>query len=383
MPSKRANNEGTIRQRPNGRWEARFTVGTNPGTGTPIRKSIYGDTQEEVRKALQKACTAVDEGIYTEPSKLTVKKWLDIYLEEYTGNLKMYSLRNYKAQMNNHVIPAIGAIKLSALSVHTIQSMYNRLHKKLSAKTLRNIHGILHRALKQAVLLGYLRVNPSDACTLPRVVRKEIHPLADDEIKRFLEAIKGHRHENLFLVDLFTGMRQGEILGLQWSCVDFENGTISIDKQLYQPPKGGTYTFETLKNNKSRALTPAPFVMQALKAERVKQNQRRLLAGEVWDEGMLPGLVFTNELGGHLAHGTVYNQFKAVVRQCGVPSVRFHDLRHSFAVASLRSGDDVKTVQENMGHHTAAFTLDNYGHVTEQMKRESANRMEAFIQGLT
>ena len=223
-------------------------------------------------------------------------------------------------------------------------------------------------------MLGYLRSNPSDACTLPRVVRKEIHPLADDEIKRFLEAIKGHRYENLFLVDLFTGMRQGEILGLQWSCVDFEDGTITIDKQLYQPPKGGTYTFETLKNNKSRTLTPAPLVMQAL---------NRLRAGSGWDEGQCPGLVFTNEIGGHLAHGTIYTHFKAVAKQCGVPEVRFHDLRHSFAVASLRSSDDVKTVQENMGHHTAAFTLDNYGHVTEQMKGESANRMEAFIQGLT
>lgn len=119
-----------------------------------------------------------------------------------------------------------------------------------------------------------------------------------------------------------------------------------------------------------------------MKDERHKQLEARVRAGEVWNEGSLPDLVFTNTIGGHLAHGTVYNQYKKIVAQVGIPSARFHDLRHSYAVAALRSGDDVKTVQENLGHHTAAFTLDQYGHVTGIMKRDSAARMEAYIQGL-
>lgn len=112
-------------------------------------------------------------------------------------------------------------------------------------------------------------------------------PLDDAQIGAFLEAIKGHQSENLFLVDLFTGMRQEEILGLQWGCVDFDHGTIRVDKQLYQPPKGGGYTFETLKNNKTCTLSPAPFVMQALKDERRKQLEARVRAGEAWNEGDL------------------------------------------------------------------------------------------------
>lgn len=142
------------------------------------------------------------------------------------------------------------------------------------------------------------------------MTNKPVAPLSDEQMAVFLETIKGHPYENLFVVDLFTGLRQGEILGLRWECVDFEKGRLLIDRQLYQPPKGGSYTLETLKNDKTRSLTPAPFVMQALKEERRKQLEARLLAGEARDEGKFKGLVFTNALGGHLAHGTVYNHYK-------------------------------------------------------------------------
>ena len=176
---------------------------------------------------------------------------------------------------------------------------------------------------------------------------------------------------------LFTGMREGEVLGLMWSCVDFEKGTILIDKQLQQEKKrGGQYVFAPLKNDKARTITPAPWVMDLLKHHRAQQAELRLRAGPMWEDS---GIVFTNELGHHLARCTLVNAFKAVVTSIGRPDARFHDLRHSYAVAAIRSGDDIKTVQGNLGHATAAFTLDVYGHVTDQMKRESAARMESYI----
>lgn len=122
-----------------------------------------------------------------------------------------------------------------------------------------------------------------------------------------------------------------------------------------------------------------PSVMRILKSERARQNEMRLLAGAVWQD---TGLVFTNESGEHLAHVTVYKQFKKIATDMGIPITRFHDLRHSYVVAALQSGGDVKTVQENLGHHTATFTLDVYGHVTEKMKKESSEWMEGFIKGL-
>ncbi len=380
---KAANGAGCIRQRKDGTWEARVTTGRDSGTGKLIRKSYYGKTQAEVRKKLTASAHELDEGTYTEPSKMTVGRWLDTWLVEYTKSLKPYSLRNYQSQVKNHIKPFIGAVKVMELSPDMVQRMYNRLASEcaLSPKTIRNIHGILHSAFETLLDIGEIRTNPCTACAkrLPKVIKKELHPLADDGLMRFMETIKGNPYENLFLMDLFTGLRQGELLGLRWPCVDFEQGSITIERQLYMPGKGGEYTLQPLKNNKVRVICPAPFVFDVLKRERKKQLAARLKAGEAWDWQGLPDLVFTNELGGHLSHKTVYKHFKVAVALSGVPEVRFHDMRHSYAVASLRSGDDVKTVQENLGHATAAFTLDQYAFVTEKMKRESAQRMEKYI----
>lgn len=147
-------------------------------------------------------------------------------------------------------------------------------------------------------------------------------------------------------------------------------------KLQQEKKKNGQYVFASLKNGKSRVITPAPWVMDYLNAHRVKQAEARLKAGPVWENS---GLVFTDDVGHHLTISTVYKNFKKIVASIGCPNVRFHDLRHSYAVASIRAGDDIKTVQGNLGHATAAFTLDVYGHVTDQMKRASAERMEGFI----
>jgi integrase len=220
-------------------------------------------------------------------------------------------------------------------------------------------------------------VNPSNACKLPRATKPEIKPLDSDQITAFLKAIQGHQYESLYKVDLFTGMRQSEILGLTWDCI--QGDTICICRQL-QLIKG-TYQFFTPKNHKTRRITPAPAIMRLLQEQKRKQAEQQLKAGALWSNP--EGFVFTDDFGNHLAQKTVYQHFKRVVKALGIPEARFHDMRHSYAVAALQAGDDVKTVQENLGHHTAAFTLDVYGHVTERMKQESAARMDRFIQSVT
>ena len=197
----------------------------------------------------------------------------------------------------------------------------------------------------------------------------------------FMKAVSGNKYEPVFLVTLFTGMRQGEIFGLNWSSVDFDKGTIAVKRQLQKDIDGGSvYHIISPKNGKGRCITPAPSVMAILKDQRRRQLESRLLAGPAWEDS---DFVFTDELGHHLVPHTVYHNFKKIVESIGYPTTRFHDLRHSYAVAAIRSGDDIKTVQGNLGHATAAFTLDVYGHVTEQMKKESANRMENFIKGIS
>jgi len=312
-----------------------------------------------------------------------MNQWLDNWLENYTQALKGYTLRNYKSQIKNHIRPYIGAVKVSELNADMLQRMYNQLSASgLSAKTLRNIHGIVHVVLETLVEIKVRRDNPAEPLKkkLPKVEQKEMLTLKDDELAAFIAVIKGNPYENLFLVDLFTGMRQGELLGLRWSCIDFKNCLIRIDKQLYMPTeKGGAYKLETLKSRKQRTICPAPFVLEILKKVKREQAEKRLFVGSDWDDGGFPDLVFTNAMGGHLCHKTAYKHFKKAVKASGVPEVRFHDMRHSYATASLYNGDDVKTVQSNLGHASASFTLDMYGHVTERMQRDSAERMEKYI----
>lgn len=366
-------------------WEARVTVGRDPGTGKQIQKSFSGKTQKEVREKMQAAAVDVNNKTYIEPSKLTVAEWLDIWLEDYLGGVKPRTVDSYKTTVRVRIKPALGAIRLSSLAAHDIQKLYNTSQKgehPLSAKTIKNLHGVLHKGLQQAVELGYIKFNPADACKLPRVEKAEIKPLDDEAIAEFLRVASGHKYEYIYLVTLFTGLREGEVLGLTWDCVDFKQGTILINKQLQKTrASGGEYVFVSPKNNKSRRITPAPSVLSILRAQQRRQFEQRCNSHGMWDNPL--NLVFTNDTGRNLSAQTVYLHFKKLIAAAGYPDTRFHDLRHSYAVAALQAGDDIKTVQENLGHHAAAFTLDVYGHVTEKMKNESAARMEAFIKDVS
>ena len=394
---KNASGAGTIRKktvRRGGReytyWEARYTVGFDPGTGRQKQKSVTGRTQKEVAQKLREVTVELDRGTYQEPCKMTLGQWLDIWQKDYLNSVKPRTVDTYRCEIENHIRPELGGIRLEALNTHTIQGFYNRLTTEtpkrgqktgLSPKTVKNVHGVLHKALQQAVAIGYLRFNPADACSLPRVERQELKPLDEASIGQFIAAVRGHPYEAVFLVTLFTGLRQGEVLGLTWECVDFAAGTVLISKQLQKMRTGDRgYYLASTKSGKSRKLTPAPSVMKLLRHQQAIQAEWRLRAGAAWQDS---GLVFTNKLGGHLMPHTVYQNYKKVVASIGRPDARFHDLRHSYAVAAIRGGDDIKTVQGNMGHATAAFTLDVYGHVTDQMKQASAARMEKFIQSVS
>lgn len=396
MAGRSAKGTGTIRKKTvtrNGKkyeyWEARYTEGADPGTGKQVQRSITGKTQKEVAQKLKAATAAIDNGTYTAPSKQTLGQWLDAWIETYCGSVKPRTLEIYKTDIRVHIKPALGAVRLEALTTQSIQAFYNALGKPtkdrpegLSPKSVKNIHGVLHKALQQAVLIGCLRFNPTDACALPRREKKELTPFDDLQISAFLKAIQGSRYETLFTVTLFTGMREGKVLGLMWDCVNFEAGTITVNKQLqlHEAVGGGAYQLGSTKNGKGRSITPAASVMALLKRHRAAQAAQRLRAGKLWQD---TGFVFTDELGQPFAKATVYRAFKRAAAAIGRPDARFHDLRHSYAVAAIRAGDDIKTVQETLGHATASFTLDVYGHVTKQMKEASAARMDAFIKTVT
>lgn len=376
--SRNARGNGSVRQRENGTWEARCTINGK-------RRSFYGEKQSDVLKAMRAAQKAADDGVYFEPTRLTVAKWLDIWLTEYVKpSCKPLTASTYKSRIDTHIAPTLGMIKLTSLNATHIQSFYNDLLrvKKLQPKTIKNVHGILHKALEQALKLRYIGINPANACNLPRIEKKEIKPLSEKEIVAFLGAIKdGEPLEKLFTVALFTGMREGEICGLPWEAVNFSDGTITVKQQLCKEKiKGGKHYIATTKNDKTRVLTVAPFVMQILKIVRQEQIQNRLICGHAWQNEF--NLVFTDKTGHYIVPQTALKRFKSVAKKIGRDDARFHDLRHTYAVTALQEGDDVKTVQQNLGHATASFTLDVYGHVSEKMKQESAARMQSYFEKL-
>ena len=377
---KRASGEGTIRQRKDGRWEARYSCGYDPKTGKPIRKSVYGLTQKEVREKLTSTIKSIDDNTYIAPSAITVESWLDTWLKEYVkSSVKLLTFTSYDTISRVHIKPTLGRIKLQALKAPQIQALYNSLLAEgKSPKTIKNIHGVLHKALDKAVKIGYIQTNPASVCDIPRIEKKEIKPLNTDDISRFIKRLQTEEYKNLYLTTLFTGMREGEVLGLTWDCVDFERGTIIINKQLQkEKTSGAKYYIAETKTSKIRVLTPAPYVMSLLKEEQTKQKQNRLRLGYLWDNPL--NLVFTTEIGRYIAFSTVYKRFKRIVAELGVPEARFHDLRHTYATLALQEGDDIKTVQTALGHSTVSTTLDIYSHTTETMKEKSSQRMNNFI----
>lgn len=383
MAKRAAKGAGSIHKRTytrNGKqytyWEARITTGRDPLTGRQVQRTFSGKTQREVVEKMQAVAVEVNRGTYTPPSKMTVGEWLDIWQREYLGNAKYNTVRIYENNIRLHIKPVLGAVRLDQLHPHTVQAFINRLDG-LSPQSVRMVYQVLRTALEKAVDLEYIPKNPAAKCTPPKKAQKEIKPLDDTQAAALLAAAKGTELEHIVTVALFTGMRISELLGLTWDSVDMERGTITIDKQLSHFNAQKTALFTTPKSGKPRTLTPAPAVMQELKAQRRRQLEMQLRAGPEWDNPH--GLVFTNATGRNLFTQYVNNHFRALAEAAGLEGVRFHDLRHTYTVNAIRAGDDIKTIQCNLGHATAAFTLDKYGHLTDSMRQDSAARMEDFI----
>lgn len=314
---------------------------------------------------------------------MPLARWLEIWIDEYCLETKERTRNTYRSSIETHISPRLGAVPLCELQPHQVQQFVNALasgRNALAAKTVKNVHGVLHRALDKAVQVRYIRDNPADSCSLPRIERRDIGFLSGEELTTFLHAIRGHKYERMFAVAVFTGMRQGELLGLCWDAVDLKRGTIKIKRQL-QLVKG-EYKLLTTKNSKPRTITPPAFVLDILRAQQKTQLEQKLQAGQMWDNP--EGYVFTDETGLHVARNTLYMNYKRVLRDAGLPeTLRFHDLRHSYAVFALENGDSIKEVQEALGHYSSAFTLDTYAHVSEDALKESAARKDAAIRAIS
>ena len=365
--------------------KAHYSPKVNPETGKPRRHTIYGQTQKEVAEKLRAATSSIDNGTFQEPRKITVAEYAAEYMTTHVATLTDSTQRSYEKNLRLHILPALGSRRLTDLTHREVQRFASSLWaggKGLAPKTVHTVFGTLHALLTAAQRDEILQRNVADFCSLPRVTQTRAKAITSAELNQFLDLIRKDEFYYLFFLDIFSGMRQSEILGLRWADIDWDRNSLVVRKQLQQKCKKGDYSYTLIdpKENKQRRIILAETAMLTLQKQRTKQQRQRLAAGPLWNNPF--DLVFTNEFGRALNHQTVYKHLKRLLRSCGMGDYTFHSLRHSFATISLENGDDIKTVQTNLGHSTAAFTLKTYAHVSDQMQRSSAARMEELISSL-
>ena len=380
MAKRRANGEGNIRKRKDGRWEGRYTAGRNPTTGKAIYKNVLGKSQAEVKEKLKKAIEKTKGLDIAKAETYTVGQWMDVWYEYYAKiKVRASSHKTYEGYIKNHIKPNIGTIPLTKLTTLDLQMMYQKLltggrvdrlesqnqPKGLSAKTVRNLNQIISSAMKLAMEQKLIAHNPADGCALPRVEHREMKTLPAEQLAAFLNEAKETGVYEMYYLDLATGMRRGELLGLKWEDIDFEHGIIHIRRQVAR--LNGTVQEAPLKTKNSyRNISIGADAVELLKQKKEQDN------------GKSP-YVFPSPTGGPLAPDSVLHMLHRVLDRAGLPKIRFHDLRHTFATLALQNGVDIKTVSGMLGHFSAGFTLDTYAHVTTAAQREAAETMGGVL----
>jgi integrase len=372
MPKRRANNEGTIYKRQDGRWVAAVVL---PGGK---RKSLYGKTRQEVAQKLTVALKTVQDGLPIASDQLTVERFLCDWLQSVQPGIRPSTHRRYEQLLRIYAVPVLGALRLSRLEPRHVQQLYTQCLAQGSAPaTVRQLHAVLRRALGQAVKWGTLPRNVATVVTPPRVQRHDMTPLSTDQVKALLSAAHGERFEGLYVLAITTGMRLGELLGLRWQDVDLPGSTLHVRHTLVRTPTGWQLA-EPKTDRSRRRITLGPRAIEALRHHRSRQAAERLRMGPIWQE---QDLIFANEIGkpmdaGNLLHRSLW----PLLQKAELPRFRFHDLRHTAATLLLGQGVHVKIVSELLGHSTVGLTLDVYSHVLPDMQQQAAVAMEKALQ---
>lgn len=387
----RGNGEGTVYKRPDGTYTCQITVGRKPD-GSLDRKTIYAKTKSE---ALQKRDAIINElrnGTFVREDKITIADWLDFWLKEYKTppNIKLATYISYETFIRVHVKPNLGSIYLKSLRPDHLQKLYNSKLKDgradgkeggISIKTLRNLHNMIHQALEQALKCGFIVRNVSEATSIPKIPKTEIRILSVEEMTIFLKAIQKERNCIAFLLSLFSGLRLGELLGLTWDNVDLENGILKVRKTLSRlktfkensPRKTELIMQDAPKTTYSRRNVPIPdSILLELKKHREKQS----------DEGLENphNLVIISEVGTPFEPMNMIRILHRIIRECGMPHLNVHALRHTFATRLLEENERPKVVQEMLGHANISMTMDTYSHVMPELKKSAADKLNHFFE---
>ena len=381
MAKRRANGEGSLRKRKDGRWEGRYTAGRDLETGRAIYKNVLGKTQAEAKAKLKQAIEEAKGLDATKAGRYTVGQWMEVWFEHYAKvKVRPSSHQTYRGYIDNHIKPNIGKIPLEKLTSLDLQKLYKKLleqgrverieskgqSKGLSPKTVRNIHQIISSAMQLARNQKLITANPAEGCALPRLEHQEMQTLPVEQLTSFLREAKDSGVFEMYYVELATGLRRGELLGLKWEDVDLERGDLRVRRQVARI--NGEVVEAPLKTkNAYRTLPLAEDTIDVLKAQKKKTG------ASPW--------VFPSPTGGPVSPDSVLHMLHRVLKRAGLPRTRFHDLRHTFATLALQNGVDIKTVSGMLGHFSAGFTLDTYAHVTTASQRQAARTMGRILSG--
>ncbi len=375
------NGSGTVYGRKNKNGKVTSYLGSY-FTPDGKRRYVSAKTKTACREKMRRAISEADQGFVFDAGKQSVGGYMVRWLEDFAkADLAQRTYHNYQLQIRKHIIPAFGTMRLSKLDTPNIQALYSaKLRDGLKPSSVRYMHAVLHRALSKAVDLRLIARNPAASADPPKVRQEEITPLDTDQTRVFLNAAHGEKHEALYVLSLTCGLRIGESLGLKWSDIDLEAGTLRVNRQLQrmrkEGDKSGTLVFSEPKNASRRTIDLPQRAIEALRNHRKTQLEEKLRASSYEDSGF----VFATSKGTPLdAQNIVNRHFKPLLKRTGLPDKRWHDLRHTCATLLLGRGVHPKLVQHLLGHASITITLDLYSHWIPSMGRHAADGMDEAL----
>jgi len=394
MPKKRANGEGSIYKKGNG-YEMQITISRDPITGKFKRKSFSGKTKKEVIGKKDDYIAAQKTGTYVEPNIITLREWLDIWLDTYKKTkLARSTMDTYESHISIHLKPYLGAIKLQDLKTETIQKMYNFKFNNgegLSAVTIKRIHVTLKQALEKAVELNYIHKNPAKYCILPKDNREsKLKVILSEDIPKIINVLDiNNTYDVLIMLDLFSGLRKGELIALTLDDLNIDNEILTVNKSSSRVKIRYDNENDVEENTKYEDIIKAPKTRSSIRKMPIPKNMIPILKKHKlknWEINLAKGrsnevfnLAFPSETGTKLNPQNITRRWISVLKKAGVDYINFHCIRHTFATQLLEKGVNPKSIQDLLGHSSIRTTLDIYSHVSQDSKIEAISKINYLL----
>lgn len=366
----RGRNEGSIHQRSNGTWRVQIYL-DGKRTGKTFK------TKAEAQNWLQEMQYQLRRGFDLEGSQITLGEYLQQWLDAKSVSARETTIYQYRLQVKNHIIPYLGDVPLQDLHLARIERFYTELIASgVGVRTVRYVHGILHRALEKAMQYDLVIRNPAHGAAQPKYAHKEMTVLDEYQVPQFLIAARGSSYEALYHVAIKTGMRQGEMFGLKWTDLQWQSGTLLVQRQIKRVPGSGWQFAEPKTNAGRRTIRLGEGTLQALRIHRERQERQKKGANGGWKEH---GLIFPNSVGTPGDPSNLRKDFLRILQSAMLPKLRFHDLRHTAASLMLNNGVPPIVVSRILGHAKPSTTMDIYGHLLSNMQGEAARIMDELV----